>query len=139
MSGIGPISARPNVHYLTLPGVANNTTSPVSLGGVVLPSGEGAILVEAIEVDALVLTTNDASNYWTITTNYKVSPNTDTNLAGATFNTKTDGIATHVLHAVEVHTTLPAGAAILNLVATKTGAPAGMYLSGALRFRIVGA
>jgi hypothetical protein len=94
-----------------------------------------ALYVERWVVTTLVLTTNDASNYWSTTLVKTVAANTSTTIA--TVTTQSDSTSTWVRDGGDVDAVLATTDLILGVNFAKASAPGNLYISAQVDYRLI--
>lgn len=93
------------------------------------------IYLERIAISALVLSTNNATNYWTGTFSWFSATNTGTTIA--TKNTSASTVANWASLDTSVAGVLSSSAYELQLVWSRTGSPGNLYAAATLFYRLI--
>jgi predicted GH43/DUF377 family glycosyl hydrolase len=112
------------------------TTHGASLGAWPVRQGDNGIYVLTVDAVTLVVTTNDGSNYWTISYNWRNQANSSTELVNT--NTSADTATNWYNKSTSVNAVLDSTARYLNIVVNKTNAPGSIYVYPAIRYRLIG-
>jgi len=126
--------------YRTDFGVTDNLM-PLSVSattsGRMTPWGATDLWLETFYSTIFVSGTNDGSNYWTIELKKYTAGNSPTTVAS--FNTSADSASTWTPKAVEIDDIFSAATyKQLQVIGTKTGSPANIYVPAAVAYRLVG-
>lgn len=103
----------------------------------VCDQGANGVYLTRWESATLVITTNDASNYWTVQLVSTTGSGTDGNL-GSSFNTSADTAGFYAKDTVTVGAVVNSSALRYQIKVTKTGAPGGIYMMAAAHYRLIG-
>ena len=112
------------------------TTNGAVMGAWPATQGANGIYVLAMEATALVVSTNDGSNYWTVGFDWRTQANVNTNLTS--FNTSSDTPTNWYDKSVAVNAVLNSTARYIHAIVTKTGSPGSLYLYPCIKYRLIG-
>jgi len=112
--------------------LAAQTTNFTAAYGV-LEGGQYNVYVERVIISTTVATTNNGSNYWTVTVNRRPSAT-----ALGSFNTSADTANTNTDHSFNVNALTGTTDRYYSIDCVKTGTPGGLYVLTKIRYRLVG-
>lgn len=127
-----------NIYYVT-PTVGDGGAPPYSAtgtNGYAVPDPTYGWYLLNLESTTGVFGTNNGSNYWTVGLDRRNASNTNNNITS--HNTSADTASNWVQHSTAINAVLDSSAKILIFTHTKTSAPANLYVSARLSYRLIG-
>jgi hypothetical protein len=119
----------------------NENANPTSTNGAVLGAwpvtqGDNGIWIVSFQVTTFVLTTNNGSQYWNLSFDWRTQANANNVLS--TTNTSADTATNWYDKTLTVGALLDSTARYLHLIATKTSTPGNLYVYPCILYRYVG-